>query len=199
MPLAPHLASSMSPLELVEAAELGDAEAISDATGIGLERATAVATALRNSDLEVVISVLVDDAAELYLLDGAHYKSSGDLSIGQRCTTVLPVLLADRGDVLIIDQPEDHLDNAFIAETLVPGLFRRSPNDQVILSSHNANIPVLGEADMVAVMGSDGRRGFVAHAGELEAPPTVEAITRVMEGGRKAFTRRASFYGASRP
>ena len=197
--LAPLLASNMSPLELVEAAEFVDAKAICDATGIALDRATAVATALRGSELETLISVLVEDSVELYLLDGAHYKSSAELSIGQRCTVVLPILLADRGDVLIIDQPEDHLDNAFIAETLVPGLLRRSPSDQVILSSHNANIPVLGEADMVVVMGSDGRRGFVAQAGKLEATKTVDAITRVMEGGRTAFARRASFYGSARP
>lgn len=196
--LAPLLARSMSPLELVEAAEFVDAEAISEATGIALDRATAVATALRSSELETLISVLVEDSVELYLLDGARYKSSAELSIGQRCTVILPILLADRGDVLIIDQPEDHLDNAFIAETLVPGLLRRSPSDQVILSSHNANIPVLGEADMVVLMGSDGRRGFVAQAGKLEAPQTVDAITRVMEGGRKAFARRASFYGSAR-
>lgn len=197
--LAPLLATSMSPLELVQAAELGDANAISDATGINLDRATAVATALRDSDLELIISVLVDDSVELYLLDGAQYKASAELSIGQRCTAVLPILLADRGDVLIIDQPEDHLDNAFVAETLVPGLLRRSPNDQVIMSSHNANIPVLGEADMVVVMGSDGRRGFVAHAGGLEVPQTVESINRVMEGGRAAFSRRASFYETTQP
>ena len=52
----------------------------------------------------------------------------------------------------------------------------------------------LGEADFVVRLGSDGRRGFVEHAGELTAPATVRAITSVMEGGVEAFERRAAFY-----
>ncbi len=195
--LAPLLAESMSPLELVEAAELGDAAAISDATGISSDRAAAVVSALRNADLETLIAVPIDDAVDLFLLDGSTYKPSNKLSIGQRCTVVLPILLAERGDVLVIDQPEDHLDNAFIVDTLVLGLLRRNPTDQVILSSHNANIPVLGEADLIVLMGSDGRRGFVVHSAGLDTPESVDAITRVLEGGREAFTRRADFYSAT--
>ena len=131
---------------------------------------------------------------ELSLLDGVEYKKSDNLSIGQRCTVVLPLLLSGHGELLIIDQPEDHLDNAFITETLVERLRERHEGDQFILASHNANIPVLGEADLVVRLGSDGRRGFVEHAGQLDAPETVRAITSLMEGGVEAFKRRAVFY-----
>lgn len=195
--LAPVLAQGLSPLELVTAAEWKDAAAVSNATGISSERAEAVVTALQRADLTDIIAVPIDDAIDLELLDGATYKPSGELSIGQRCTVVLPLLLADRGGILVIDQPEDHLDNAFIAETLVKGLLQRDPSSQVIVSTHNANIPVLGNAESVIVLGSDGKRGFVAQHGPLEEPKTVDAITRVMEGGRAAFARRAELYGAS--
>jgi hypothetical protein len=102
--------------------------------------------------------------------------------------------LGNHGDPLIVDQPEDHLDNAFIASTLVTALKRRDLGDQLIFSSHNANIPVLGEADRVIVMQSDGERGYASHQGELDYPVTVKHITRVMEGGIEAFTTRSEFY-----
>ncbi len=192
--LAPLLANSMSPLELVEAVEKNDIQAITGAVEIADERAFNVIAYLRTRGLADLIAAPVDDAVELSLLDGIDYKKSDNLSIGQRCTVVLPVLLSRQGDLLIIDQPEDHLDNAFITETLVERLRERHPADQFILASHNANIPVLGEADLVIRFGSDGRRGFVEHVGELDAPATVQAITTVMEGGVKAFQRRAAFY-----
>ena len=192
--LAPLLATRMSPLELVEAVESNDFQAITDATEIATERAANVIAYLQSRNLTDLIAAPVDDVVKLSLLDGVDYKDSDNLSIGQRCTVVLPVLLSGHGELLIIDQPEDHLDNAFITETLVERLRERKPGDQFILASHNANIPVLGEADLVVRLGSDGRRGFVVHAGNLDIPETVRAITSVMEGGVEAFERRAAFY-----
>ena len=192
--LAPLFATHMSPLELVEAVESNGVQAMIEAVEITTERAMNVLAYLQSRSLTDLIAAPIDDEVELYLLDGVEYKESDNLSIGQRCTVVLPVLLSGHGELLIIDQPEDHLDNAFITETLVERLRERQPGDQFILASHNANIPVLGEADFVVRLGSDGRRGFVEHAGKLYAPETVRAITSVMEGGVEAFQRRAEFY-----
>ena len=192
--LASLFATHMSPLELVEAVEANSVQAITEAVEITGERAMNVIAHLRSRKLTDLIAAPVDDAVEFSLLDGVEYKEFGNLSIGQRCTVVLPVLLSGHGELLIIDQPEDHLDNAFITETLVERLHKRQEGDQFILASHNANIPVLGEADLVVRLGSDGRRGFVEHAGQLDVPETVKAITSVMEGGVEAFKRRAVFY-----
>ena len=194
--LAPLFATHMSPLEFVEAVESSDVQAITEAVDVAPERAINVIAYLRQRNLTDVIAAPVEDTVELSLLDGVDYKDSDNLSIGQRCTVVLPVLFSGHGELLIIDQPEDHLDNAFITETLVERLRVRRAGDQFILASHNANIPVLGEADLVIRLGSDGRRGFVEHAGKLNAPATVKAITSVMEGGVEAFERRATFYHA---
>ena len=192
--LAPLLAAHMSPLELVEAVESNGVQAIEEAVEIATERATNVVARLQERDLADIIAAPVDDAVRLSLLDGVDYKETDSLSIGQRCTVVLPVLLSGHGELLIIDQPEDHLDNAFITETLVERLRERQLGDQFILASHNANIPVLGEADLIVRLGSDGRRGFAEHVGQLDDPATVRAITSVMEGGVEAFDRRAKFY-----
>jgi ABC-type cobalamin/Fe3+-siderophores transport system ATPase subunit len=130
----------------------------------------------------------------MQLLDGSQYKPTPMLSTGQRCTVVLPILLRHDERPLIIDQPEDHLDNAYVVETLVHAISARSSESQIIVSTHNPNVPVLGNASQVTLLGSDGRRGFQRHTGPLHDPDVVEAITSVMEGGADAFERRAAFY-----
>ena len=193
--LSPHVAKSMAPIELVQAVENRDSEAIVSATEITSQRASLVIDSLKDKDLAAIITAAIDDGVMLKLLDGSVFKTSQEVSIGQRCTIVLPVLLARHGGILIIDQPEDHLDNSFIATTVVAALRNRDPSDQLILASHNANIPVLGNADLVVVLESDGKRGFVSHFGPLLADDSVSSITNIMEGGAQAFRRRAKFYG----
>ncbi|WP_248763904.1 AAA family ATPase [Pseudarthrobacter sp. SSS035] len=192
--IAPKLAREVSPQELVSWVETKNTAALSTALGITPERAGAIILGLQNQGAAEVITAVIDDGVGLDLLDGLEYKSSDRLSIGQRCTAVLPVLLGHHGDPLVLDQPEDHLDNAFIASTLVTALRRREVGDQFILTSHNANIPVLGGADWVIVMDSDGEKGFVSHQGSLAESEIVSAVSRIMEGGVVAFAARAAFY-----
>lgn len=193
--LAPSIAQRMAPIELVEAVEMGDTAAIAAATGISTERANALIAALRTGGLANIVAANLQDGVSIQLLDGVDYKPSDELSIGQRCTVVLPILLAARRGILLIDQPEDHLDNAFVASTLVASLRGRGSDEQYIFSSHNANLPVLGEADQVIHLGSNGRHAYILSAGGLAEPRVVEAISTVMEGGMEAFDIRARFYG----
>jgi len=72
----------------------------------------------------------------------------------------------------------------------------RPANGQLLFSTHNANIPVLGAADFVVQLGSDGRRGFPMASGGLADAQVVHAISSVMEGGAAAFQQRANFYGS---
>jgi prefoldin subunit 5 len=192
--IAPQLAENMSPRELLEAAEANNFETVADIVGIGRDRAARVLSHLREKGLGDLATCLVEDEVDLQLLDGQEFKDLTQLSTGQRCTVVLPVVLEHRDRILIVDQPEDHIDNAFIAETLIRAIRNRTDETQMIFSTHNANIPVLGEADLVVQMGSDGRRGFVLMARQLDDPQAVGAITGIMEGGREAFKRRAQFY-----
>ncbi len=90
-----------------------------------------------------------------------HFKDAAELSQGQKCTALLPLLLSRRDMPLLIDQPEDNLDNHFIYETVVDAVRRLRDVRQMIFITHNANIPVLGEADLVVVMNSDGKKGYV--------------------------------------
>ena len=193
--LAPQLAARLSPEELIQAVEGGNVEAVATASRIPTDRARRVVDRFRDVGLTHVIEAGVEDAVELQLLDGAEYKASDRLSTGQRCTVVLPIVMSHDERTIVLDQPEDHLDGAFIVDTLVRAIVQRG-SSQLIISTHNANIPVLGNASRVFVFDSDGRRGFARHVGALDEPRTVESITALMEGGREAFARRAAFYDA---
>jgi hypothetical protein len=195
--LAASLSGSMSPRELTECIDESNHELISEVLGINRERAIRLIAALKMCNLGELLTVTVEDDVHFTLLDGSEYKAIADLSTGQRCTVILPLILEQKERVIIVDQPEDHIDNAFIADTVVKAILERSAESQILFSTHNPNIPVLGEADRVIHMSSDGKRGFVLEAADLDDSAIVTAITNVMEGGRDAFRRRANFYGKS--
>ncbi|CAO4178364.1 hypothetical protein CLBKND_03196 [Methylorubrum aminovorans] len=192
--LAPTIASNVSPRELLEWIEEDNSDSLSVAIGVPRDRAMRILSTLRTVNIAELAVVSVEDDVRFYLLDGQDYKDFTKLSTGQRCTVVLPIILDQQNGPLIIDQPEDHIDNAFIAETLIKSIHNRPDQDQIIVSTHNANIPVLGDAAVVTHLGSDGRRGHVVVSAELQNPEAVKAITNVMEGGAKAFEQRAKFY-----
>lgn len=145
-------------------------------------------------DLEVLTT---DDRISIELNVGSDkdpiYRDAADLSRGQKCTALLPLLLARRDSPLLIDQPEDNLDNHFIYETVVDTIRRLRSRRQMIFVTHNANIPVLGEADLVVVMDSDGKRGYIHKVGSLD--DCREEIVDLLEGGREAFELRSRKYG----
>ena len=188
------LAGNVSPRELLEAVDTNDYDLIAEATRITKDRAARALGHLRECNLGALAAVAVEDTVAFQLLDGADYKGVAELSTGQRCAVVLPLVLRHTERVLIVDQPEDHIDNAFITDTLIVSVLARGPGNQIIFSTHNANIPVLGNADRVVQLGSDGRRGFPILASYLDDPLVVNAITTLMEGGADAFRRRATFY-----
>lgn len=193
--LSRSLAEAVSPRELAEFVENGDASSLAAAANIPLERAEKCIANMSDEDVIAHLFTLqVDDRVDFFLLDKSQPKPISQLSTGQRCTVVLPIVLERRNRVLIVDQPEDHIDNAFITDTLIKAISDRSNEDQVILSTHNANIPVLGDASLVVQLESDGKRGFVEVSEPLSHPRAVNAITTIMEGGREAFEKRAAFY-----
>lgn len=192
------LAQRISPRELLEAVENDDYDLVATRGSLSLDRAAKAVLALKEADLGSIATVPVEDYVTFSLMDGADHKDIADLSTGQRCTVILPLVLRHVDRLLIVDQPEDHIDNAFIADTLIKAILARPSNGQLIFSTHNANIPVLGNADFVLQLGSDGRRGFPLVAAPLAAPKVVQAISSVMEGGAEAFRQRAAFYAQPR-
>ncbi|EJL6834398.1 AAA family ATPase [Vibrio cholerae] len=191
--LAPLIAESIPPQMLLRITEEDDIDSFLSMLSITKDRASRVVNALKSS-IHAIATVKLEDEIILELLDGSETKSLSELSTGQRCTVILPIILEHRESALIVDQPEDHIDNAFIVETLIASIKRRRGEGQTIVTTHNANVPVLGEAEEVIHLNSDGTRGYVQAYGSLMEPSIVDAISSVMEGGREAFKCRANFY-----
>lgn len=192
--LAPIISMAIPPRILLDIVERDDVNEFTSLVSISKDRASKVLNALKSS-VDKIATVRLEDEVSFELLDGSEYKGFKELSTGQRCTVILPIILEHQDTVLIVDQPEDHIDNAFIVDTLISSIQRRAQSAQIIVTTHNANIPVLGQASEVIHLNSDGTRGYVVNEGELYSPHIVEAISNVMEGGKDAFKRRAKFYG----
>lgn len=139
--LAHRVARNMSPRELVSAVENFDAAAVEKSADVSKDRATRLVSHLAGERLDDILAARLDDAVDFALLDGQDYKGTRHLSMGQRCTIVLPLLLAEQRESILLDQPEDHLDNAFIVDTLIQAIRERTREGQVIVATHNANIP----------------------------------------------------------
>lgn len=138
-------------------------------------------------------SVDLEDVPEIQLKDGKKWKPARDLSIGQKCTAILPLLLIESDRPLCLDQPEDNLDNAFVFETVVSRLREVKAHRQLILVTHNPNIPVLGDASKVFVLRSDGQQARLLAHGTVDE--VREEVARLLEGGRAAFQARRERYG----
>lgn len=192
--LVDAITRSVSPQELLEFMDSNNFEDLAKLASIPKDRAARLIGQLRDVGGVELVTANIEDNVRLSLLDGADYKEISALSAGQRCTVILSIVLQHKSRTLVIDQPEDHLDNAYIATTIIKAIRSRKAHGQVIISTHNANIPVLGDADLVIEMTSDGRNGFVQVCEKLGHSKAVDAITNVMEGGAKAFSDRATFY-----
>jgi len=105
-------------------------------------------------------------------------------SLGQRASTLLLYLLSQRQkDVIIIDQPEDDLDNQTIYDDVIKLLREMKPNAQFIFATHNANFPVLGDAEQVHACQYQDEK-VATQSGSIYARPVQEAIINIMEGGQ---------------
>jgi len=117
-----------------------------------------------------------------------------DHSLGQRATALILFLLAQKdADVLIIDQPEDDLDNQTIYEDVIKQIKALKGNMQFIFATHNPNIPVLGDSEkIISCIYAESKIQTIA--GTIDNPETQEQIVTIMEGGKEAFCRRKNIY-----
>jgi hypothetical protein len=129
------------------------------------------------------------------------WQALEELSTGQKATAVLLLLLLESDAPLIVDQPEDDLDNRFITEGVVPRMREEKQKRQFIFSTHNANIPVLGDAELILGLSASGEGGggraciAAEHTGSIDSPSVRALVEEILEGGREAFETRRRKYG----
>ncbi len=126
----------------------------------------------------------------------AVFRPLNKLSTGQQCTAILHMLLLENVDPLIMDQPEDNLDNAFIAERIVHELRAAKTSRQFLFATHNANIPVFGDAEWIGVFTAVDNQGCLAFdaQGSIDVPVIRDQVANILEGGRDAFIQRKEKY-----
>jgi ABC-type Mn2+/Zn2+ transport system ATPase subunit len=126
-----------------------------------------------------------------------EFKKMDDLSKGQRATALLLLLLGASNAPLVIDQPEDDLDNRFVYDGIVTNLRSLKGKRQIIASTHNANVPVLGDAELIVALEGDGQNGRAAAdgIGSLDDVAIRSHVENVLEGGPAAFNARQHLYG----
>ena len=128
---------------------------------------------------------------------GERYRPLDRLSTGQQCTAILHLLLLENCDPLIMDQPEDNLDNAFIAERIVDELRRSKTERQFLFATHNANVPVFGDAEWIGVceVSEDHAEMPASAQGSIDIPEIRDKVANILEGGKEAFMQRKEKYG----
>jgi len=121
-----------------------------------------------------------------------------EASACQQATALLTVLLNQPGIPLLIDQPEDDIDNRAI-DQIIKNIWDAKKKRQLIFTSHNANLVVNGDAELVICCdykdSSSQTRGIIKEEGAIDKKLIRNEITSVMEGGEKAFKLRKDKYG----
>ena len=121
--------------------------------------------------------------------NGKDFQSIGQASAGQRAAAMLAFLLAQGGEPLVLDQPEDDLDNHLIYSLVVQQIRSNKLRRQLIIVTHNPNIVVNGDAELIHVLDFNSQC-FVKQSGSLQDLKIRSEVCLVMEGGKEAFERR---------
>jgi len=185
--------SSIQPQELARMVLKNDKRGIMDKAGLNENQANQVVDALYRAETLSKLEVVEQpDEAIIELWDEVRYKDTLEVSPGLKCTALLPILLLESENPLLIDQPEDNLDGSYIYHTIVKCLEHVKTRRQIVLVTHNANIPTLPDADKVFVLKSDGLRARCVKEGSVD--DCKQGIVDFLEGGREAFLRRKKRY-----
>lgn len=193
-------ADKFSPVRLAELIRSGAEALCAEKWGITSTVASSL-TSLASEQLLELEEIELPDQVTIELNtshSGAeNFKPLDKLSTGQQCTAILHLLLLQNQDPLIMDQPEDNLDNAFIADRIVSELRRGKLSRQYIFATHNANIPVFGDAEWIGVLRASDEQAFMPaeSQGAIDVPAVRDMAAEILEGGKAAFIQRKEKYG----
>jgi hypothetical protein len=156
-----------------------------------------------SSELAYLLSTFENDDLRIELRvgkPGQEFSPIDQLSAGQRCTAIFPMLLQMDQGPLVIDQPEDNLDNRHIASTIAPALLEDKRRRQMMFTSHNANLVVLSDAESIIMFESDGTAGRIEGQGffATRTSSIAQHVMDVLDGGEAALRLRSLKYGLTR-
>lgn len=128
-----------------------------------------------------------------------NFKNIREISLGQKVVALLTFVfnygsISGDNTPLIIDQPEDNLDNVYIYKTLVNSLRMIKNSRQVIVVTHSSTIVTNADAEEVIVMKSDGKRGWIEKSGYPSDKIITKHIINYLEGGKESFNHKVDMY-----
>lgn len=122
-------------------------------------------------------------------------KELSIMSTGELATVLLKLILVTQGldkQIILLDQPEDHLDNEFIVNDLVELIRDLKKKRQIIMVTHNANLVVMTDSEQVIIANGIDKEYL---SGGIENSDIKDGIVRILEGGAEAFKKRYKRYG----
>jgi hypothetical protein len=212
--LQSQLDSESNPAEmwvkLINELEVGDPERASNWSSLGFSN-TAVSNLMTKIPVGERMSLaaewIEDEVTLFYRLPNTSIIPLAQASPGQRAVQLLRLVLRDFEGPVVIDQPEDDLDNRYLVEDFVSELHNEKTRHQLIFVTHNANIAVHGDAENIAVMELDsavsgqepgasavGVVCTLCDNGTIDQPQVRTHIENILEGGKAAFDQRAQKY-----
>ena len=210
VPKAKFISRQMNVLDFVDAVKTKNRailQQLKDADGHALlspgDIDRIISTLLEGCKYEELESISYDDLPTVtvtkFIDNGGRktpvVKKLAQLSLGQQQSVLLSILLlSDSTKPLLIDQPEDNLDSEFIYKTIVANLRKIKEKRQVIIVTHNPNIAVLGDAELIIPLKSTNNRSFVMSPGSVDDDDTMKMCCQILEGGESAFKQRKQLY-----
>lgn len=191
---------SLMPRELADMIAAKDINGIIEATGVTPATADRLVNFPRPRQILDLQTCKVDDSPRILLKKEGEYEFTelDKLSFGEKCSAVLSIALLNKDKPLVIDQPEDEVDYAFRVENIVGSIKSVKAERQLLIATHDPNIPVLGDCELVLKVKK--RPGVtlceIEEQGALEERPIIHHLL-LLEGGADAFERRAKKYGAA--
>ncbi len=151
---------------------------------------------LTDADIDELMLFMPEDEIEVQYKPNptGGFKSLSTASAGQKTTAILTFILSYGNTPIILDQPEDDLDNRLVYDLIVHKLKQAKDNRQIIIVTHNANIPVNGDSEYIISMDSESRFLKVFSEGSVDKKEIKKEICDVMEGSEKAFEMRSNRY-----
>jgi len=198
--LIPKIIDNFSPDEFASIVLSKNSEELKNISGIDEVRSKSIIEALVDSESIYRIEKIHCEDLPIFNLkiqgettSENNYKRTENLSMGQRCTTVLPIVFSVSDNPLIIDQPEDNLDNRFIASKIHQIIKDQKQKRQLIFITHNPNIPVLSDSEFNVFLRYD-RKSTILKSGSISDVKL--QILGLLEGGEDAFKRRSDIYSS---
>ena len=195
-----QLADSATPAEFVDSVISRDIGRIASWCEMSEEQADRFTGFLLSlEDRRQILSLAYDYDLEdrpriEYRKPDGSYAEIAHLSVGQKCSALVMVALADQNRTVVMDQPEDSLDVISVFEDVSHTLRSGKDLRQFIVTTHNPNVAVTSDTDLYHIVDADAERGWIETAGPMDIDELRGRVMRQLEGGTVAYELRRRKY-----